>query len=98
MAKSHGFVGRHAPRRTRLNHGPLPRHLRAHQLVVAEAESRALRDWLAAADRTVLRTLDALYIAAALTLGDELEGIVAYDERLTQAATALAIRVVAPRG
>ena len=68
------------------------------KLVVAEAESRALRDWLAAADRTVLRTLDALHIAAALTLGDELEGIVAYDERLTQAATALAIRVVATRG
>ena len=118
------------------------------KLVVAEAESMALQEWLTAADRTpvscdlartellravrrvapdrmvqarevldslvllqvstdtfeaaahldptVLRTLDAIHIAAALTLGDELEGIVAYDERLTHAATALGIRVVAP--
>lgn len=47
-------------------------------------------------DPTVLRTLDAIHIAAALTLGDELEGIVAYDERLTQAAQALGIRVIHP--
>lgn len=118
------------------------------KLVVAEAETTALRKWLAAADRTpvscdlartellravrraaparmvqarevldalvllqvttetfeaaahlepaLLRTLDAIHIAAALTLGDELEGIVAYDERLAQAAQALGIRVVAP--
>jgi uncharacterized protein len=118
------------------------------KLVVAEAESKALRAWFAGADRTpvscdlsrtellravrrvapdrmvqarevldslvllqvstdtfeaaahldptALRTLDALHIAAALTLGDELEGIVAYDERLADAATALGIRVVAP--
>jgi len=47
-------------------------------------------------DPTVLRTLDAIHIAAALTLGDELEAIVAYDERLAQAAQALGIRVIAP--
>ncbi len=44
----------------------------------------------------VLRTLDAIHLAVALTLGDELEGIVAYDERLCQAAEALGIRVIAP--
>ena len=118
------------------------------KLVVAEAESAALRTWLGAADRTPVscdlartellrtvrrvapdrmvharevldslillqvttdtfeaaahldptapRTLDALHIAAALTLGDELEGIVAYDERLTHAATGLGIKVIAP--
>ena len=47
-------------------------------------------------DPTVLRTLDAIHIAAALTLGDELEAIVAYDERLAQAAQALGVRVIAP--
>jgi predicted nucleic acid-binding protein len=49
-------------------------------------------------DPAVLRTLDAIHIAAALTLGDELDGIVAYDERLKIAAAALGIRVIAPSG
>jgi hypothetical protein len=35
-------------------------------------------------------------IAAAVTLGDDLEGIVAFDERLNDTATALGIRVVPP--
>jgi predicted nucleic acid-binding protein len=47
-------------------------------------------------DPSSLRTLDALHIAAALTLGDELDGIVAYDERLADAATALGVSVIAP--
>ncbi len=46
---------------------------------------------------TVLRTLDAIHLASALTLGDELEGVVAYDERLTQAAQGLGIAVIQPR-
>ncbi|MCB0979190.1 MAG: PIN domain-containing protein [Ilumatobacteraceae bacterium] len=45
---------------------------------------------------TTLRTLDALHLAAALSLGDELDGMVAYDERLAAATTALGIPVVAP--
>lgn len=47
-------------------------------------------------DPSTLRTLDALHLAAALSLGDELDGMVAYDERLAAAATALGIPVVAP--
>lgn len=43
-----------------------------------------------------LRSLDALHLAAALALGDELEGIVTYDDRLVDAATGLGIQVVAP--
>ena len=118
------------------------------KLVVAEAESAALRRWLtrhvdtavssdltrtellravrrAAPDRMVqaravldtvtllhastevfeaaalldpptLRTLDAVHLASALTLGDELDGLVAYDDRLAAAATTLGIRVIAP--
>ena len=44
----------------------------------------------------VLRSLDALHLAAALDLGDDLDGIVTYDDRLAAAAAALGIAVVAP--
>ena len=43
-----------------------------------------------------LRSLDALHLAAALEAGDELEGILTYDDRLADAAKALGINVVAP--
>lgn len=45
----------------------------------------------------LLRSLDALHLAAALELGDELEGIVTYDERLTAAAHGIGVRTVSPR-
>ncbi|HLF44554.1 MAG TPA: type II toxin-antitoxin system VapC family toxin [Acidimicrobiia bacterium] len=44
----------------------------------------------------VLRSLDALHLAAALEIGDELEGMVTYDQRLAAGAEALGIRVIAP--
>ena len=118
------------------------------KLVVAEAESRALRSWFAKAerqpvssdltrtellravrrsapDRTVrarevldglvllratveifesaalleprtLRTLDSVHLASALALGDDLEGMVVYDERLADAARSVGIAVIAP--
>ncbi|MEQ8719495.1 MAG: type II toxin-antitoxin system VapC family toxin [Acidimicrobiales bacterium] len=118
------------------------------KLVVAEAETEALREWLAAAERnpvtcelartelmravrrrapeamvrarlvldavtvlevpsptfdragrvdpTSLRTLDAVHIAAALDLGDDLEGLVAYDSRLSEAAEANGIPLTSP--
>lgn len=43
-----------------------------------------------------LRSLDALHLACALDLGDELEAIVTYDERLSGAARANGIEVIAP--
>jgi len=43
-------------------------------------------------DQAVLRSLDALHLAAALGLGDDLEGIVTYDERMTAATTLWASR------
>ena len=118
------------------------------KLVVAEAETAALRAWLAGLDRTpvscdlartqllravrraapdrvaqaravldsitlmkvttetfeqagrlgpsVLRTLDAVHLAAALDLGDDLDGMVTYDDRLAEAAQFNAILVTAP--
>lgn len=43
-----------------------------------------------------LRSLDALHLAAALDLHDDLDGIITYDERLSEAAAALGIQVIAP--
>jgi predicted nucleic acid-binding protein len=44
----------------------------------------------------VLRSLDALHLAVALELGDELDGIVTYDDRLARAAALHGVAVVAP--
>jgi predicted nucleic acid-binding protein len=43
-----------------------------------------------------LRSLDAVHVAAALTLGDELDGLVTYDDRMAHAATRLGVHVLAP--
>jgi len=42
------------------------------------------------------RSLDALHLAAALEMGDELEGFVTYDRHLARSASTLGISVVAP--
>lgn len=43
-----------------------------------------------------LRSLDALHLAAAMTLGPDLAGIVAYDERLASAAAGTGVKVASP--
>jgi predicted nucleic acid-binding protein len=43
-----------------------------------------------------LRSLDALHLATALEIGDDLEGLVAYDCQLLDAARAASIEVVSP--
>jgi uncharacterized protein len=47
-------------------------------------------------DPSILRSLDAAHLATALSVGDELEGIVTYDERLATAARALGLGVLHP--
>ena len=47
-------------------------------------------------DPPLLRTLDAVHLASALDLGDDLEGMVTYDDRLAAAAQANGVPVVAP--
>ena len=42
------------------------------------------------------RSLDAIHLATALSLGDELDGLVTYDERLARAARACGIPTFAP--
>jgi uncharacterized protein len=43
-----------------------------------------------------LRSTDAIHLAAALELGDDLDGLVTYDERLATAAASHGITVIAP--
>lgn len=43
-----------------------------------------------------LGTLDAIHLATALTLGDDLGALCAYDTRLLDAAAATGVDVVAP--
>jgi predicted nucleic acid-binding protein len=45
---------------------------------------------------SLLRSLDAVHLAAALDLGDELDGIVTYDERLREATKLHGVQVIAP--
>src|SRR5699024_2796834 len=47
-------------------------------------------------DPVLLPTLDAVHLACALELADDLTGMVTYDARLAQAAQAQGIAVVAP--
>jgi hypothetical protein len=43
-----------------------------------------------------MRTLDALHLAAALELGDDLDGLVTYDTTMIDAAQSTGIAVVTP--
>jgi predicted nucleic acid-binding protein len=47
-------------------------------------------------DPAALRTLDAIHLAAALDLGDDLEGLITYDDRLAEAARLNGVSVIAP--
>jgi len=47
-------------------------------------------------DPTVLRSLDAVHLAAALSLGDDLDGIITYDERFAEAAQSNGVPVTSP--
>ncbi len=47
-------------------------------------------------DPLVLRSLDALHLAAAMTYADELEGLVTYDRRLAAAAEHHRVAVISP--
>lgn len=44
----------------------------------------------------LLRSLDAIHLAAAMEMGDDLRGLVTYDRRLAAGAESLGIRVLTP--
>jgi len=48
-------------------------------------------------DPSGLRSLGAIHLAAALDLGDDLDGLITYDDRLADAAVSNGVAVVAPR-
>ncbi len=68
--------------------------------IVAQAQliavAKATLDEAAALAPPTLRSLDAIHLASALVLGDELEAFVAYDDRLLAAASALGMPVASP--
>lgn len=57
---------------------------------------RGLLDEAAVLGGAVLRSLDAIHLASARRLGDELGGVVTYDIRMRDAAEALDLAAVAP--
>src|SRR5205814_62312 len=62
-------------------------------LVALDEEVRRLAG---AAAPPALRTLDAVHLATALSLGEDLDGFVTYDGRLADAAGAAGLPVLAP--
>ena len=48
-------------------------------------------------DPSGLRSLDAIHLAAAFDLGDDLAGLVTYDDRLAVATVSNGVAIVAPR-
>ncbi len=56
----------------------------------------ALLDEAAGLGPEVLRSLDAIHLASARTLGDELEAVVTYDRRMAEASESLHLKVAAP--
>jgi predicted nucleic acid-binding protein len=82
------------------------RHLGPEALAIAREGLRRV-DLVAIDDRIldaagilesrVLRTLDAIHLATALTLGDDLDTIVTYDDRMIEGAALLGLPALAPR-
>ena len=56
----------------------------------------ALLDAAGVLDASVLRSLNAIHLAAALTVAAQLEAVVTYDARMAAAARLLGLRVAAP--
>ena len=66
-----------------------------HRVALLAAD-KAVLDSAARLSPQSLRSLDAIHLASALELRDELTAFVAYDERLLDAASALGLPVASP--
>jgi predicted nucleic acid-binding protein len=84
---------RAAARRDRFDQDRLERVLLAIEVV--EIDERIANE-AAAIVPPALRTLDAIHLATALALADEVEAFVTYDVRLADAARSLGLPVVSP--
>jgi uncharacterized protein len=65
------------------------------QIAVIEP-SESIRSRTAVLVPVTLRTLDALHLATALEIADELDGLVTYDRRMSDAADNLGLTILAP--
>ena len=65
------------------------------QVAVVEV-TEAILARAALLDPVTLRSLDALHLATALEVGDELDGVVTYDTRMAAAAETFGFTVLAP--
>lgn len=91
------LVRAEVPRALR-RHGARPAargHVLVDELDLIELDDALLADASGVGD-AMLRTLDAIHLASALLLGDELDALVTYDMRLAEAAREAGLRVEAP--
>ncbi len=65
------------------------------QIAVIEP-SESIRARAASLEPVTLRSLDALHLATALEIADELEGLVTYDGRMSDAGSSLGLTIFAP--
>ena len=83
-------IHRHAPDLITQGHAVL-------DSIVLFALSRKVFEEAAVVGQPLLRSLDAIHLAAAVEVGgDELQGIVTYDARMAEASRSMGIEVVAP--
>ncbi|MDR1294868.1 MAG: type II toxin-antitoxin system VapC family toxin [Bifidobacteriaceae bacterium] len=76
---------------------PLATKVRARQLLESLdliVVDLAVLDRAADLDPAIPRSLDAIHVASALTLGDDLEAVVTFDERMAEAALLLGLPVL----
>ena len=66
------------------------------QVTVVEP-TETIRARAAVLESATLRSLDALHLATALELADDLDGIVTYDARMAAAGETLGLAVLAPK-
>ena len=75
------------------------REKRAHEVldtILLVEIPTSVFDRAATVEPPSLRSLDAVHLAAAMDVGDALKGIVTYDDRLSEAASAIGIPVIEP--
>lgn len=65
------------------------------QIAVIEP-SESIRSRAALLEPVTLRTIDALHLATAMEVADELDGLVTYDRRMSEAAASVGLTTLAP--
>jgi predicted nucleic acid-binding protein len=71
--------------------------LQRRDVIATSVITPEIRRAAAALQPSAVRSLDAIHLATATSLGDELAGLLTYDIRMQEAATALGVTVIAPR-